>query len=78
MKYEICDGTYNQIHDEIWTCLCAMPDTPRGEYDEEIDVVVRDVSARVSTAQIRRTAQTEIDRAYEDGLAIKRVVRGGM
>lgn len=79
MTYTICDGTYNQINDVIVTVLCAMPDTPRGQYDEEIDVKITNGGGRrYNQAEVRRVAQAELDANYAEGLRIKRLVRGGL
>jgi len=54
-----------------WTALCAYVDTPRGTYDEEVDVDARNES------EARRKAQALLDdpATYRPGLRVRRVER---
>lgn len=82
MTYEILNeldedqSTRRTRNDRVYTCYCAWPDTPRGYYDEEIDVVVlgHGIAARDNRAEIRRTAQAELDANYDAGGTVKKIV----
>lgn len=77
--YEVAGTSYNPMEDRIFTCLCAMPDDPRGYYCEEIDVVVHNGGGRrVNMAEVRRVAERELEANYVPGLAVRRIVRGGL
>lgn len=52
-----------------WTAWCSMPETPRGQYDEEVDVQAR------NPAEARRKAQAVLDEDYVPALRIRRVTR---
>jgi hypothetical protein len=65
-----CDG-YSTAN--VWTAFCARPESPRGEYDEEIDVVS---VSRYPTAA-RKLAEAAIDHDYRRDLRVRRVVKRG-
>lgn len=74
--YDYHDGWYEQrLHEparrrlKSFTMFCSMPDSPRGSYDEEIDV------RALNPAIARRIAAAVIEDGYEDGLAVRRVVQ---
>jgi hypothetical protein len=78
MTIEIHNGVAHGMDDYVYTALCSMPDTPRGEYDEEIDLIVRNTThhnRRPSVAALKRAAQEECARGYETGLRVRRIVR---
>jgi hypothetical protein len=56
-----------------YTVFCAMPDSPRGFYDEEIDLVA--TVRRPGETALRRAAQEILDRDYEPGMKVRRIVR---
>lgn len=57
-----------------YTAFCSRPDSPRGQYDEEIDVVL---PLRTRETAVRKAVQVILDRDYEVALKIRRVVRQG-
>lgn len=54
-----------------WTAFCALPESPRGCYDEEIDVVASNRN------RARKTAEAAIARDYDPRLRVRRVVPAG-
>jgi hypothetical protein len=48
--------------------------TPRGIYDEEIDLVATG-RRRPGTRALRRAAQEILERDYEPGMKVRRIVR---
>lgn len=56
-----------------YTAFLAMPGTPRGHYDEEIDVVA--TGRRPGEAAIRRLVEAEVAANYNPDLRVKRIRR---
>jgi hypothetical protein len=53
---------------KCYTAYCSFPDSPRGQYDEEIDVQA------VNPAQAKRIAQQIIAVDYDPDLRVRRIV----
>jgi hypothetical protein len=53
----------------IWTVFCAYPDTPRGTYDEEIDVMAG------TSGDARARAEEILRLEYDAGLKIRKIKR---
>lgn len=53
-----------------YTAFLSHPDTPRGQYDEELDVV----TSRRSATRARRIAEAAVELDYVE-LAVRRVER---
>jgi hypothetical protein len=53
----------------VWTAYCAMPDDPRGQYSEEIDVVA------TTPGKAREMAEELLKLEYDPGLKVRKVVR---
>ena len=64
------------VGDYVYTAYCAWPDTPRGQYDEEIDVLAQG-HGRPSLAAVKRCAQAHLDEPgnYDKGGRVMRLVR---
>jgi len=58
----------------VYTAFCSLPDSPRGQYDEEIDLVAAG-SRRPGETALRRVAQEILDRDYVAGMTVRRIVR---
>jgi hypothetical protein len=74
--FNYTDGWYVQSVPEqwqhrlkSWTAYCASADTPRGVYDEEIDV------RALGPASAKRIVQAVLDRDYQPGTKPRRLVR---
>jgi hypothetical protein len=57
-----------------YTAFCSMPGSPRGVYDEEIDLVATG-SRRPGETALRRAAQEILDRDYAEGMTVRRIER---
>ena len=75
MTIEIHNGATHGMDDFVYTAWCAMPDTPRGQYDEEIDLIVRDTHRRPGVTALKRRAQQELDENYDPGMRVRRITR---
>lgn len=53
----------------VWTVYCSFPDTPRGQYDEEIEVVSS------TPGKAREMAEEILRLEYDPGLKVRKVVR---
>jgi hypothetical protein len=53
----------------VWTVLCSFPDSPRGQYDEEIDVESE------TPGKARKKAEALLKTGYDPGLRVRKVVR---
>lgn len=74
MTIEIHNGATHKQTDYVYTAWCSHPDTPRGEYDEEIDLIVSG-GRRPGVAALKRAAQAELDANYEPGMKVRRITR---
>lgn len=77
---EVSDSGMHGLDDFVYTALCALPDTPRGSYDEEIDLIVRGGvlrggGRRPGETALRRAAEAEIERNYDRALRVRRIRR---
>ena len=72
---EIHHSGLHNANDYVYTALCALPDTPRGEYDEEIDLIVRGGGPRPGETALRRRAQVELEANYTPGMRVRRIER---
>jgi hypothetical protein len=50
-----------------YTAYCSFPDSPPGQYDEEIDVEAR------NPTEARRKAQEILAADYQPGLTVRRI-----
>jgi len=78
MTIEIHHGATHGNDDYVYTAWCAMPNSPRGQYDEEIDLIVRAEGRRgrrPGEAALRRAAQAELDANYTPGMKVRRITR---
>lgn len=66
-------GGFNLMSEFAYTAFCSMEDSPRGQYDEEIDLVA--TGRRPGETALRRFAQEILDRDYEPGMKVRRIVR---
>lgn len=55
-----------------WTAYCSHVDTPRGMYDEEIDLIA---PQRAGLTEVTRVAQAELDANYKPGMKVRKIVR---
>jgi hypothetical protein len=75
MNIEIHDGATHGMDDYVYTAWCSLPDTPRGEYDEEIDLIVRNGRSRPGVTALKRRAQEELDANYDPGMKVRKITR---
>lgn len=61
-----CPGCERAPGYRTFTAFMAFPDTPRGHYDEELDVVA------ANKTSARALAREALARDYEEGLRIRR------
>lgn len=74
MSYSIHRDATIPADAQLFTCYLGWPETPRGQYDEEIDVLFTG-RGRANIAEIRRTAEAELAANYAPGARVKRVRR---
>jgi hypothetical protein len=72
MIYKVHTGATHGVNDQLFTVYCAWPGTPRGMYDEEVDVLVEG-RRRANMAEVRRVAQAYLDETCAPGGRVKRV-----
>jgi len=53
----------------IWTCYCSLPDDPKGQYSEEIDVMA------THRTKAKSLAEAVLKLEYDPGLKIRKIVR---
>lgn len=79
LRYEVHRSWSHTLDDRVYTALCAFPDTPRGQYDEEIDIIVHGGGRRrPNMAEVRRVAERELAEGYAEGLTVRRLVQAGI
>jgi hypothetical protein len=67
-------GWSTPIDAYAYTVFCAFETSFRGQYDEEIDLVATG-NRRPGMAALRRAAQEILDRDYDPGLKVRKIVR---
>ena len=74
---EIHHGATHGQNDYVYTAWCSLPDSPRGQYDEEIDLIVHrpPFTRRPGETALRRRAQQELDENYTPGMKVRRITR---
>ena len=73
VMYDLKRGVYfrDEYHKELFTVYTKMPDTARGEYLEEIDVLV---GRRRSPTHAKQVAALAIEADYMEGLYPSRTI----
>ena len=69
---------YNgQPCDRLFTAYCSAEDTPRGVYDEVIDLAVTGATGYVDRDALRAVARRELKRRnlLADGVTVRRIAR---
>ena len=60
--------------ERLFTAFCDLPGSPRGSYDEEIDVAVGGYG-QANLAEVRRVVERELSEHYAPELQVRRIVR---
>lgn len=67
----VCPACESPLGARRWTVLLALPETPRGEYDEEVDVATPRAAGPTAA---RRVAEALIGTELLADLRVQRVV----
>lgn len=72
MKYSIHDAATVPVRSQLYVAFIAAPGAPRGEYAEEVDILVEG-RGQTNLAEVRRTAQKYVDETLVEGCKIRRI-----